>query len=58
MAMTVDFFVKPAMLLEDKDNIRGNAGATAVISQKSAKRESFSEVGGSLIISIPALAIR
>jgi hypothetical protein len=58
MAMTVDFLVKPAMLLADKDIISGNAGATAMMSQKPARRASFSSFGKSLIMRIPPMAMR
>lgn len=58
MAMTVDFFVKPAMLLAASDNINGNAGETAMTSQKPASRGSLSEGGRSFTMRIPAIAIR
>jgi hypothetical protein len=56
--MTVDFFVKPAMLLAARDNINGNAGATAVTSQKPASRDIFSSGGRSFTMSIPVIATR
>lgn len=56
MAMTVDFFVNPAMLLAANDNINGKAGETAVTSQKPASRDSFSCGGTSLTMRIPAIA--
>ena len=57
IAMTVDFLVKPAMLLADSESMRGNAGATAIMSQKPANRASFSTLGRSLIMRIPAMAM-
>jgi len=58
MAMTVDFFVNPAMLLAARDNINGNAGETAMTSQKPASRGSLSVGGKSFTISIPVIATR
>lgn len=58
MAITVDFFVKPATLLAANDSMRGNAGALAVTSQNPASRDSFSCWGKSLTIRIPASARR
>jgi hypothetical protein len=56
--MTVDFLVKPAMLLAARDNINGNAGATAVTSQKPASLDIFSSTGKSFTMSIPVIATR
>lgn len=57
MAITVDFLVKPAMLLAESESMRGNAGATAMMSQKPARRASLSALGRSLIMRIPAKAM-
>lgn len=58
MAMTVDFFVKPAMLLAASDNINGNAGETAMTSQNPASRDNLSADGRSFTMRIPAIAMR
>jgi hypothetical protein len=58
MAMTVDFFVKPAMLLAASDSINGNAGETAMTSQNPASRDNLSADGRSLTMRIPAIAMR
>lgn len=58
MAITVDFLVNPATLLAARDNINGNAGETAITSQKPASRDNLSEGGRSFTIRIPAIAIR
>jgi hypothetical protein len=58
MAITVDFFVKPAILLAASDSINGNAGETAITSQNPASRGNLSVDGRSFTIRIPAIAIK
>jgi hypothetical protein len=58
MAMTVDFFVNPAMLLAASDSINGNVGAIALTSQKPASRDNLSVDGKSFTMRIPAIATR
>lgn len=50
--------MNPAILLAASDNINGNAGETAITSQKPASRGNLSVDGKSLTIKIPEIAIK
>lgn len=57
IAITVDFLVKPAMLLAARDSSSGSTGAIVFVSQRPARRVSLSLVGTNLIINVPAMPI-